>query len=73
MITNQRVELDLAWKDGGEKFKGKTIFVAHTTERPDVAACRFCAAGTCVQRIERCDAWKCDLVIHDERAELADG
>ena len=66
--TLDALELSLAWKDGGEKDRGRSILVAHTTELADVA-CKFCNAGTCVQRGERCASWKCDVVVHGERGD----
>jgi hypothetical protein len=41
------------------------------TRAERVADCDYCAAGTCIQRVEACDAWEGCVVVHTRAADLS--
>lgn len=44
--------------------KGRTVRWWHTRAMR-VEDCTYCADGCCEQRVESCEAWKADVVVHD--------
>lgn len=42
---------------------GQRVSVRYTTDAP-CDECDLCRAGECVQRVESCDAWGGDVVVH---------
>jgi hypothetical protein len=68
-MSEDAKQATLVWTDGGEKFEGRPIYFALTTDRSDPDDCGLCADGVCVQRVERCEAWEVDVVVHGETLE----
>lgn len=44
---------------------GATVYIYATKDLP-LDECPFCQDGTCVQRVERCETWAGDLVVHEQ-------
>jgi hypothetical protein len=57
--------------DSGERDpeSGKPILYRLTKDR--IPGCPYCDKGVCVQRVETCEAWEGDLIIHGMQEEMS--
>lgn len=47
---------------------GDKVDIYRTTAYANVT-CPYCADGNCEQEVHRCDAYGCDVIVHDRPAE----
>lgn len=60
-----RDEDGVTWSRFGLNDDGAIIW-SRLTRDQKLDDCTLCAAGTCWQRVERCDSWGCDHIVHGE-------